>query len=103
MVRGIKALYGQEVPLETVQLQKTKKEFAGHLTLVVFPSSRFPIRNPKTRHRTGRFPTDEIPAVVAGFNVVGWIPEPHGWPPEAWTALLADIHKDESFRTGEGH
>ena len=37
VVRGIKALYGQEVPLETVQLQKTKKEFAGHLTLVVFP------------------------------------------------------------------
>ncbi|MCF0160318.1 MAG: hypothetical protein HUJ99_05965, partial [Bacteroidaceae bacterium] len=33
----IKALYGQEVPESMVQLQKTKKEFEGHLTLVVFP------------------------------------------------------------------
>ena len=30
-------LYGQDVPGKMVQLQKTKKEFEGHLTLVVFP------------------------------------------------------------------
>ena len=37
VVLGIKTLYGQDIAPETVQLQKTKKEFAGHLTLVVFP------------------------------------------------------------------
>lgn len=37
VINGLKALYGQEVPEKMVQLQKTKKEFEGHLTLVVFP------------------------------------------------------------------
>lgn len=37
VLEGIKQLYGQEVPEKMVQLQKTKKEFEGHLTLVVFP------------------------------------------------------------------
>ena len=97
VVRGIKALYGQEVPLETVQLQKTKKEFAGHLTLVVFPFLKISHKKPEdTAQDLGRFLTDEIPAVVAGFNVVkGFLNLMVA--PEAWTALLADIHKDESF------
>ena len=38
VLNGLKALYGQEVPEKMVQLQKTKKEFEGHLTLVVFPA-----------------------------------------------------------------
>lgn len=97
VVRGIKALYGQEVPLETVQLQKTKKEFAGHLTLVVFPFLKISHKKPEdTAQDLGRFLTDEIPAVVAGFNVVkGFLNLMVA--PEAWTALLAGIHKDESF------
>ena len=33
VISGLKALYGQEVPEKMVQLQKTKKEFEGHLTL----------------------------------------------------------------------
>ena len=37
VISGLKALYGQDVPAVQVQLQKTKKEFEGHLTLVVFP------------------------------------------------------------------
>ena len=37
VIGGLKALYGQDVPAAQVQLQKTKKEFEGHLTLVVFP------------------------------------------------------------------
>ena len=37
VINGLKALYGQDVPAAQVQLQKTKKEFEGHLTLVVFP------------------------------------------------------------------
>ena len=37
VISGLKALYSQEVPEKMVQIQKTKKEFEGHLTLVVFP------------------------------------------------------------------
>ena len=40
VISGLKALYGQDVPAVQVQLQKTKKEFEGHLTLVVFPFLR---------------------------------------------------------------
>ena len=35
VMSGLKALYGQDVPAAQIQLQKTKKEFEGHLTLVV--------------------------------------------------------------------
>ena len=34
---GVKALYGEDIANEQIQLQKTKKEFEGHLTVVVFP------------------------------------------------------------------
>ena len=37
VIAALNNLYGQEVAEEMVQLQKTKKEFEGHLTLVVFP------------------------------------------------------------------
>ena len=36
-IQAAKALYGQEINSDMVQLQKTKKEFQGHYTLVVFP------------------------------------------------------------------
>ena len=40
IITGIKELYGADVAANQVQLQKTKKEFKGHLTLVVFPFLR---------------------------------------------------------------
>ena len=47
VVLGIKTLYGQDIAPETVQLQKTKKEFAGHLTLVVFPFLKISRKKPE--------------------------------------------------------
>jgi len=47
---GLKALYGQEIPAAQVQLQKTKKEFEGHLTLVVFPFLRMSKKGPEQTH-----------------------------------------------------
>ena len=46
VINGLKALYGQDVPAAQVQLQKTKKEFEGHLTLVVFPFLRMSKKGP---------------------------------------------------------
>ena len=37
VVKAIEALYSQELPIQQIQIQKTKKEFEGDLTLVVFP------------------------------------------------------------------
>ena len=47
VISGLKALYGQEVPEKMVQLQKTKKEFEGHLTLVVFPFLKMSKKGPE--------------------------------------------------------
>ena len=47
VMSGLKALYGQDVPAAQIQLQKTKKEFEGHLTLVVFPFLRMSKKGPE--------------------------------------------------------
>ena len=47
VIGGLKALNGQEVPAAQVQLQKTKREFEGHLTLVVFPFLRISKKGPE--------------------------------------------------------
>ena len=52
VISGLKALYGQEVPEKMVQMQKTKKEFEGHLTLVVFPFLKMSKKKDRSRqHR----------------------------------------------------
>ena len=51
IITGIKELYGADVAANQVQLQKTKKEFKGHLTLVVFPFLRM---SKKSRNRLPR-------------------------------------------------
>lgn len=48
IISAINMLYGQEVPAKMVQLQKTKKEFEGHLTLVVFPFLKMSKKGPET-------------------------------------------------------
>ena len=47
VINGVKELYGAEVPAKMVQLQKTKKEFEGHLTLVVFPCLKMSKKGPE--------------------------------------------------------
>ena len=68
VISGIKTLYGQEVPAQTVQLQKTKQEFTGHLTLVVFPFLKISHKKPEeTAQEIGNYLKAEIPHVVSGF------------------------------------
>ena len=105
VVLGIKTLYGQEIVPETVQLQKTKKEFAGHLTLVVFPFLKISRKRPEdTARELGLFLKAEIPSVVADFNAVkGFLNLVIA--PASWIALLNDIHQDARFGLTEpaGH
>lgn len=59
VISGLKALYGQEVPEKMVQLQKTKKEFEGHLTLVVFPFLKMSKKGPEqTAQEIGEYLKD---------------------------------------------
>ena len=70
VVAGLKALYGMEVPVGQVQLQKTKKEFKGHLTLVVFPFLRMSKKSPEqTAEEIGEYLQANAPA-VAEYNVI---------------------------------
>ena len=47
VLQAVKELYGQDVPQKMVQLQKTKKEFEGNLTLVVFPFLKLSKKKPE--------------------------------------------------------
>ena len=97
VVLGIKTLYGQDIVPETVQLQKTKKEFAGHLTLVVFPFLKISRKKPEdTAQELGHFLKTEIPSVVADFNAVkGFLNLVIA--PASWIGLLTDIHQHVQF------
>ena len=70
IITGIKELYGADVAVNQVQLQKTKKEFKGHLTLVVFPFLRMSKKSPEqTAQEIGEYLLRHEPA-VAEFNVI---------------------------------
>ena len=96
VINGLKALYGQEVPAAQVQLQKTKKEFEGHLTLVVVPFLRMSKKGPEqTAQEIGEYLQANEPAVAA-FNVIkGFLNLTIA--SSAWIELLNVIHADEQY------
>lgn len=70
IIAGIKELYGADVAPEQIQLQKTKKEFKGHLTLVVFPFLRMSKKSPEqTAEAIGQYLMEKEPSIAA-FNVI---------------------------------
>lgn len=93
---AVKELYGQEVPEKMVQLQKTKKEFEGNLTLVVFPFLKISRKKPdETAREIGEYIKQNCEA-IADFNVVG------GFlnlviDKKAWLALLNEMNLNEKF------
>ena len=96
VISVVKGLYGQDVPEKMVQLQKTRSNFEGNLTLVVFPFLKISKKNPEqTAQEIGEALMKECSAVAA-FNVV------KGFlnlivAKEAWIGLLNDINADEKF------
>ncbi len=96
VINGLKALYGQEVPAAQVQLQKTKKEFEGHLTLVVFPFLRMSRKGPEqTAQEIGEYLLANDPGVSA-FNVIkGFLNLTIA--SSAWIELLNGIHADAQY------
>ncbi len=96
VLSGLKALYGQEVPEKMVQLQKTKKEFEGHLTLVVFPFLKMSRKGPEqTAQEIGEFLQEHEPAVEA-FNVIkGFLNLTVA--SATWIELLNEIQADEHY------
>ncbi|MDR0962334.1 MAG: arginine--tRNA ligase, partial [Mediterranea sp.] len=93
---GLKTLYGQEVADGLVQLQKTKREFEGHITLVVFPLLRMSKKKPEeTAEEIGGYLQANEP-MVAAYNVIkGFLNLTIA--SSAWIELLNDIHADASY------
>ena len=96
VIASVKELYGQDVPMSMVQLQKTKSNFEGNLTLVVFPFLKISRQKPEdTAQAIGELLVRDC-AAVAGFNVVkGFLNL--NIAKEAWVGLLNDMHADEKF------
>ena len=71
IISAIQTLYGQDVPGKMVQLQKTKKEFEGHLTLVVFPFLKMSKKGPEqTAQEIGGYLKEHAPELVSAYNAV---------------------------------
>ena len=96
VIDAVKALYGQEVAPKMVQIQKTKQEFEGNLTLVVFPFLKISKKKPEdTAQEIGQYLQDNCSA-VATFNVVkGFLNLVIAQ--SAWLQLLADIDADAKY------
>ena len=96
VLTAVKELYGQDMPANMVQLQKTKANFEGNITLVVFPFLKISRKKPEdTAREIGTILVRDCKAVSA-FNAVG------GFlnmviAPEAWISLLNNIHADEKY------
>ena len=93
---ALKELYGVEIGAGEVALEKTKKEFEGHYTFVVFPYLRASKKKPEvTAQEVGEYVAAHTDA-VASFNVIkGFLNMVVA--PEKWVELLGDINANETF------
>jgi arginyl-tRNA synthetase len=95
-LQAIQQLYGQNVPEQMVQFQKTRAEFEGHLTLVVFPFLKISRKRPdETAREIGEWMKANDSA-VDGYNAVG------GFlnlilSSAVWTGLLNSIHAEPHY------
>ena len=95
-IAAVKELYGQEVPEKLVQLQKTRSEFEGNLTLVVFPFLKISHKKPEdTAQDLGKYIKANCQA-IADYNVV------KGFlnlviDKKAWLGLLNEMNANEKF------
>ena len=69
-IKSFKTLYGQEPPVQQVNFQKTRPEFEGDLTVVVFPFGKLAGRNPEQLANEMGAEMMKESSMIAKFNVV---------------------------------
>ena len=96
VVEAIKSLYGTEFSAEKIQLQKTRKEFEGDYTVVVFPFLALSKKRPEeTAQEIGEYLKNNVEA-ISSFNVVkGFLNL--SISPNYWVGLLNEIDKNEKW------
>ena len=94
--KAVKALYGVDAAPGTTNPQKTKKEFEGNLTLVVFPFLKASHKAPEaTAQEIGEYLKEHEPA-VASFNVIkGFLNLVIA--PAFWSEMLHHIDEEAQF------
>lgn len=95
--KGLEELYGQQVPDNLVQLQETRPEFEGQLTLVVFPLLKISHKKPEdTAQDVGQYLVSKVPEIISKFNVIkGFLNLTIS--SAQWIELLQSIQQDDSF------
>ena len=93
----IEELYGVQVPEKMVQLQETRAEFEGQLTLVVFPFLKMSKKAPEaTAQEIGEQLVAKVPEVISKFNVIkGFLNLTIN--PAQWIELLESIQQNPTF------
>jgi arginyl-tRNA synthetase len=92
----IDSLYGLKLDVSQIQLQKTKKEFEGELTVVIFPFVKAARKSPEqTGQEIGEYLLKHNP-IISGFNVI------KGFlnlciSQSYWLETLKEIHSTEDF------
>ncbi len=96
VVEAIKNLYGADFSAEKIQLQKTRKEFEGDYTVVVFPFLALSKKRPEeTAQEIGEYLKNNVSA-ISSFNVVkGFLNL--AISPSYWVNLLDEINKNEKW------
>ena len=93
---AVKSLYSLETAVDQIQLQKTKKEFEGDLTVVIFPFVKAARKSPEqTGQEIGEYLLQNNP-VITSFNVIkGFLNLSIN--KSYWLKTLADIHTNSRF------
>ena len=69
-LKAVKHLYNTDIPAGDINLQETRKEFEGQVTIVTFPFTKFSKKSPEqTGNEIGSYLQNELKE-VSGFNVI---------------------------------
>ena len=93
----VEELYGQQVPDKMVQLQQTRPEFEGQITLVVFPFTKMSHKAPDaTAQEIGEQLVQKLPEVISGYNAVkGFLNL--SISSGQWIGILQEIYENPKF------
>ena len=93
----VEELYGQQVPDKMVQLQQTRPEFEGQITLVVFPFTKMSHKAPDaTAQEIGERLQEKMPEVISAFNAVkGFLNL--SISSREWISLLQEVQANPKF------
>ncbi|MCK3685441.1 arginine--tRNA ligase [Maribellus sp. YY47] len=97
-VEALKSLYNAEIDINQVQVQNTRKEFEGDVTIVVFPFLRASKKSPElTANDLGSYLSEHID-IVDSFNVIkGFLNLVIN--NDYWLEVLRDIYQNQDFGT----